>query len=314
MATSNSYDFISNESEIINDAYATIGIYFPGETPSAEDYDYARRQLNRMIKFWGRKKHLWTTRVGTLFLESGVNQYTLDASTAKWTDSYVATTLSAAEALGQTALSVTSSSGMTAADIVGIVLDDGTWHWSTISTVNSSVLITINDALPSAAASGNEVITFTTRAQAPIRIEWVVRRDSSGVDIELERLSRYEYDTVSDKSVAGDPVSYYYDPKISNGTLFVYQTPDNISTKLRITYRRMVQDVDSSTNTIDFPVEWEECIILHLALRLSSVGGIGIDDPVYVKIREQAVDTLQSLLEFDQDNLPLQLEFDDEDV
>lgn len=313
MATSNSYNFISNEQEIIEDAFVTIGIHFAGETIPTENYNFARRQLNRMIKYWGRKGHLWTIGVGNLILTPGTNTYVLNDSTAHWADTLVTTTLSADEASGQTALSVTSSAGMTVNDYVGIILADGTVHWSTITNVNSSVLITINNALTGNASSGARVYTYTTIAQPPVRIEWAVRRDSSNIDIELNQLSRRDYDTLSNKEIAGDPISYYYDPKVSNGTLYLYQTPNDANTILRITYRRQIQDIDIVTQTMDFPIEWEECIVYSLALRLASLGGIGMDDPIYMKVQMMATDILQGLTAHDQDDLPLQIDIDDED-
>lgn len=313
MATSNSYNFISNEQEIIEDAFVTIGIHFAGETIPTENYNFARRQLNRMIKYWGRKGHLWTIGTGNLILTPGTNTYVLNNSTAHWADTLVTTTLSADEASGQTALSVTSSAGMTVNDYVGIILADGTVHWSTITNVNSSVLITINNALTGNASSGARVYTYTTIAQPPVRIEWAVRRDSSNIDIELNPLSRRDYDTLSNKEIAGDPISYYYDPKVSNGTLYLYQTPNDANTILRITYRRQIQDIDIVTQTMDFPIEWEECIVYSLALRLASLGGIGMDDPIYMKVQMMATDILQGLTAHDQDDLPLQIDIDDED-
>lgn len=311
MATSNSYNFLSNEQEIIEDAFVTIGIHFPGETIPVENYDYARRQLNRMIKYWGRKGHLWTIGVGNLILTPGTNTYSLNSTSAHWSDTVITTTLSADEASGQTALSVTSSTGMTANDYVGVVLADNSIHWSTIATVNSSVLITLNDALTGGAVSGARVYTYTTIAQPPVRIEWIVRRDASDIDIELNQLSRKDYDTLSNKQIAGLPVSYYHDPKVSNGNLYLYQTPDDPNTTLRITYRRQIQDIDIVTQTMDFPIEWEECIVLNLALRLASVGGIGADDPVYMKVQMMAIDVLQGLIQHDQDDLPLQITIED---
>lgn len=308
MTTSASYNFLSNEEEIITDAFVQMGIHFPGEEIPAENYDYAQRKLNRMIKFWGRQQHLWTMGVGTLFLTPGTNTYTLNDSTARWTNSPIITTLSGDEAIGQTALSVTSSAGMTAGDYIGVVVSDSTIQWSTISVVNSSVLVTVAAALTVAGVSGTPVYTYTTIAQPPVRVEWIVRRDSSAIDIELSQDSRKDYDTRTNKSLAGLPLSYYYDPKVGNGTLFVYQTPNDGSIFLRITYRREIQDFDSSTNTMDFPIEWEECLVLNLALRLAPLKGIGVDDPIYQQTQLMATDVLRSLIEHDDDNMPLNVD------
>ena len=68
------------------------------------------------------------------------------------------TTLDAAEVSGQTQLSVTATTNMTAGDSIMIELDDGTFHLSTIASLVAGDTVTIADALPSKAASGNTVI------------------------------------------------------------------------------------------------------------------------------------------------------------
>jgi hypothetical protein len=68
------------------------------------------------------------------------------------------TTLSGAEAAGQTVLSMTSIVGFANGDHVGIVLDNGQMHMTTINGVPGGGTITILVALPSAAASGNAVV------------------------------------------------------------------------------------------------------------------------------------------------------------
>ncbi len=68
------------------------------------------------------------------------------------------TTLDANEASGQTIISVTATAGFATSDFVGITLNDGTQHQSTIASIVAGVSITIDDALPSAADSGNAFI------------------------------------------------------------------------------------------------------------------------------------------------------------
>jgi hypothetical protein len=75
------------------------------------------------------------------------------------------TTISSTEAGGQTVLSVTSNTGMAADDFVGILLDTGAYHYTYISSTGVGT-ITVNVALPSQAAAGNEVIVNRFKAMA----------------------------------------------------------------------------------------------------------------------------------------------------
>ena len=68
------------------------------------------------------------------------------------------TTLDAAELAGQTILSVASTSNMTVGDSILIALDDDIFHLSTIQSISAGDTVTIVDAIPSKAASGNKVV------------------------------------------------------------------------------------------------------------------------------------------------------------
>jgi len=72
---------------------------------------------------------------------------------------FIKTTTSGDEASGQTVISVTDATGMASGDNFSIELDDGDWHHTTINGAPAGNDVTITAALPSAAASGNEVIT-----------------------------------------------------------------------------------------------------------------------------------------------------------
>lgn len=65
------------------------------------------------------------------------------------------TTLNGALSAGATSVTVTSATGVANSDIVGILLDDGTTHWSTVSGLAGSTFTVA--ALPSAAANGQRV-------------------------------------------------------------------------------------------------------------------------------------------------------------
>lgn len=67
------------------------------------------------------------------------------------------TTLSNNEATSATVLEVADTTGFSANDRVGITLNDGTQHKTTIASVSAGVSITVDDGLPSAADSGNAV-------------------------------------------------------------------------------------------------------------------------------------------------------------
>ena len=299
MATSGSTDFNLTRNEIIKDALIILGAVGSEESVDSSDTALAARVLNSMVKAWqGRGVHLWTHQEASLFVIKGTESYSLPGSDAANTS--VSTTLSAAEASGQTVLSVTSSTGMTAADIVLIELTDGTYEDTTIVSVDSALQITITDALTSAAASGNNVYSYTTAMGRPLEISSIRLHSDSGYDRILNSISRSEYFGLPDKTSQGQPVSYYYDPQLSTGTLRLWPAPDAIDYSLKLTYSRSIEDFDTSSNTPDFPPEWLEALTYNLAVRLAPM--FGKDQKAIQMIAPMALQMLEEIKMWDNEN------------
>lgn len=100
-----------------------------------------------------------------------------------------------------------------------------------------------------------------------------IRRRVSNLDTPLIALSREEYYALPSKAATGTPNSYYYDPQLATGTVYLSPTPDAgfvANGTLRMTYTRVIEDVDAAANNLDIPVEWLEACIYNLADRLAA--------------------------------------------
>ena len=275
MATSGSSNFNQTRDEIIKDALLLINVIDAEESVEAEDAAYASRVLNRMIKAWQAQGiHMWTETEATVFFAADTVQYSLGSSADHASNTVVETTLGGDEAASQTVLTVTSSTGMTAADNVGIELDDGTIQWTTIVSVDSSTQITVTAALTSAAGSGNAVYTYTTRLGRPLDIIDARLRDQDDLDRRMTRISREDYMAQPDKTTESQPLHYFYDPQLTNGQLYIWPEPSNMKERLKITYRRSIEDFDDADDNPDLPQEWLEAIVYNLAVRLASAFGM----------------------------------------
>lgn len=289
MATSESYDFSVSESDIIQSALRKIGALQQGETLDDADYSDARTALNLIVKQWMGKSDfapslkVWTRKRGFLFLQSSQHEYTLGpASTADHaTDSYIETTISATEASGQTVLSVADSTGMAAADNVGILLDSGTIQWTTIVTVDSAIQITVTDALTGQAGAGAAVYAYTNKIQKPLKILTMVRRNSNGDDSPMDPIDLDQYESLPDKNATGNPNVYLYEERATDGLLFIDTDPTDLTDVLRFVFLRPLQDFDSSGNTADFPAQWFRALIYQLAIDMAPEYG----EPVTAELK-----------------------------
>lgn len=311
MAVSGSIDFNDTRSQIITDALLLLNVIGLDESPTTNETNLVARHLNRMIKEWqARNIYLWTLTEATLFLREDVASYDLYSSGDHASDTIVSTTLSAAEASGQTILSITDTTGMNATDPIGIELDDDTRQWTTIASVDSSTQITVDAALTGDAASGNTVYSYTTILDKPFQVLDVRRRDDAGYDKPLREMNREEYFNLVDKTSQGDVSNWYYDRQRDKGVLYVWPAPYRVKDTLKITYKRILNDMDAAGDNPDFPQEWLDCIVYNLALRIAPSFGKGnsADMPL---IERQAREMLLVAMSFDQDITDVNFYMDD---
>jgi hypothetical protein len=106
---------------------------------------------------------------------------------------------------------------MTAADNIGLKLDDNSIHWTTISSVDSATTLTAAAGPATAAANGNRVYAYTTKAERPTKIVSAFRRDKNDYDTEITIIGENEYFLQSDKGSTGPPVEVWYQPTMTTG-------------------------------------------------------------------------------------------------
>ena len=279
MATSNSINFNLTANEVISEMLEQLGVIPTGGTVRAEDYNSCLRTLNLMIKAWqSRGVYLWAEEEAYLFLDTTTASYNLGGtSPSRAVSAYISTTLSAAEASGQTTLSVTSSTGMAALDVVGIELDDGTMHWTTISSVPDSTSIIINVALTDDAASGSTVYTYDPDdvISRPLEVTSVRVRTSqtNTSDVKIYPISKKVYYNLPNKGSSGQPIQYYVDKRRDFTRLFLYPVPSTVDHVVHFSYRRILEDLDSSTDDLDFPQEALLAIVFNGCLHVCNKYG-----------------------------------------
>lgn len=300
MTTSNSTDYSQSRDNLISTALQILGRLGEGETATTNALTFGANILNQMVKHWeAQGVHLFNETEGTVFLQDGINTYTLvnSASGDHGSNTVVETALSAGASSGATTITVDSITGITASDKIGIELDDGTRQWTTVSGSPSGSTVTLAVALTGDAAENNTVFTYTTKIDRPLAIQSIRVRtgtSDSALDRALTHLGRREYMDMPSKSIEASTVTaYYYSPQLNNGILYVWPTPDNCEIRLKITYLRKLEDFDSGSDTPDFPQEWYNALTLNLAVKLASAYGINLE-----KINRQLlVDASQSLEE-----------------
>lgn len=290
-------------SDIIENALDLIGVKAAGEPVSAEDGASAATALDWLVKSWQNSgAHLWARDSAILFLQPAQIEYQIGGTnTDNATETFSETTLSATAAALATTITLTSTTGLAVGQFIGIKLDAGSVHWTTVKIVSPT---TLNAALPSEAASGNRVFFYTTKIGKALRVPDARREQGSGVnaqEIEMIQMGRIDYLNLPNKNTSGTPVQFYYDPKIDFGTMFIWPAPTSTDNLLRFTYYRPLKVFTDSEDDPDFPNEWIEALAYNLAVRLAPRFGM----PLAPEVGVLAVALHQNALDWDQDDAPV---------
>jgi len=96
-------------------------------------------------------------------------------------------------------------------------------------------------------------------------------RNSSSVDFPLTKISRSEYQALSNKTDEGTPTQYFVQRFIDKVTITLYLTPGSSEAGNFINYYyvKRIQDVGDYTNATDVPYRFVPCMCAGLAYYLS---------------------------------------------
>lgn len=304
MATSGSVDFSVSRNDIITEALQICGVVPEGATANTNQLSDGSRTLNMLIKNLQAKPeyNLWTIQHGIVFPQADQIQYKIGGSgpdhTCKVSD-FVYTTVRTAYTAGTT-LEVTSTTGMTNSDFIGVVTDAGTIEWKTLTVVDSDT-ITLSGALTDDAAVGNYVYTYTSKLNRPLRVMSAYTKDiSSDVDTNVNIISQEEYDTLSIKTTESSvPNQIYYNPQLDQGLLYMWPEPSDMRQLLYIRQIRPIEDFDGATDTPDLPQEWYLPLAWNLAGLLSTKYGVSAADKQDIK--STAMMMLMDTMSFDRE-------------
>ena len=271
MATSGSYDFSLTASNVLTESLEYIQVLANGGTIDSNDETSCLRTFNMMAKQWSGNFDFapglkaFSRKHGYVFLQKNQGSYSLGPSGDNASLTYVTTTMRVAAISTATTLELTSTTGMTAADKIGIELDSGSIYWTTISSVTDSDTLVISSGLTGAAAIGRRIFTYTTKLIRPLYIEQAGLLDTSDNYSPLETMTNEYYERIAVKGTDGTPTYYRYDNTLTNGTMYIDSEPDDVTNVIRLTFMVPAEDYDAVANDIAFPQEWYLPLALGLA-------------------------------------------------
>ena len=306
MTTSGSDNYSLNARQLCEAALRKTGRFGIGSAVQNEDLDTAMQALNVMIKAW-QTYGLWLNQEVILFLSEDTKRYALGTDRAVSSKLVTETDVTTAAVALDINIEVTSTSGMTAADKIGVVLDDNTIHWDVIAVVTDATHVQLTTGVSGAAADGNAVYSYTSVITRPLEVSEARLRDENNRDVPLTPISRNEYMSLAQKDSTGTTSQFYFDPQLSAADFFIWPTASDERKRVVMTVKRKVQDLDSIYNDLDFPQEWARALIWNVADEIKVE--FGTDNATSAEIERKAARFLAEALETDRDNSPVWFEF-----
>jgi len=302
VTTSGSVDFGHTRTQLIESALRKCGVLREGISATSDQLTTGALALNTVIKaLQADGMPLWAIRESAVFPIHDVNTVTLGPSGGHAATTYVHTQLNGSHAASATAMTVDSTTGMSASDTIGIELDSGNIHWTTISGApGSSTTLTLATGLATAAGDNSHVYTYTNKTVRPLKIIQAQRfdyTDSSETPVTI--LSRDEYLRIGNKTGEGNPNQIYYDPRITAGVLSFFPRFIDGNSTIKIWFQRPFEDMDAAGDTLDFPQEWESSIVWELAHALAMEHGV--PERKMGMIQQKAMFERQQVLSFGQE-------------
>lgn len=322
MATSNSYNFTLNRNELIDLALQDLAVMEKGEIADEDLYVYAGRKLNMMLKAWmSDGVQLHRKRRLTVFFRNDQGLYNISSSSSAdhctldfhfpdegnltAGNGYTRINNSSGEVAGETSLTVDTTTGMVANDNIMIQLDNGSAHWTTISSVADSTTVVITAAIP-VGRTGNDdatVFWYTTRAERPegiMRDHAHIVTPSTGVQRTINVLTSEEFWRRSNKSSDGAVAEYYYDPRgriDTHGRLWLYPQPDTVVDVAQFIVEYPIETMDNDDDDFDMDQKWFLAVELGLAVLMAPT--FGVSGRRYEELLGQALTEKQRVMGWD---------------
>ena len=307
MTTSNSYNFTRNRDEIITAAFDLLGLKSEGEDLGTQMVTDATVLLNMFIKTLpAGGVSLWRYEDIVVFLTNGKQSYQIGATGDNAAFSYTKTELSTGGIATDGTIEVDSITGISDSDKIGIVLDDGTIQWTVVNGVPTGTTVTLTAALTGPAAVDNHIYVYTNIAQRPLRVLDARIKINDGDETPVNLISREEYFDLPSKGSSGNASQFYYNPTLTNGTLYLWPTSTSVNDTVHLTAQRQLQDLDSAADNLDCPQEWELPITFSLASLLITSYGDAVDERKATRIEAKAAQFMEIVEDFDQENASIQ--------
>lgn len=307
MATSGEHILSVNAQQIVKSALSKLGHQDAAQNIDGHDWEDSLLMLNMMIKMWEADDlHVWKMEDIILFLEKDKHEYSLGPAGDHATLTKIQTAIKTAASENDTSIDVDATASFSASDNIGVKVDDGSMHWTTVSSITDSDTLVLAAGLDDDAAVDNVVYGYTNKIERPLRLFSAERVEPTGWDVPLQVVSRDYYYSLGSKATSGYPSTLYYNPTLDNGTLYVFNPPTSAGDYLRLHMQYPIEIFENVGDTCDLPSQFFLAMVFNLAVILSA--DFPVDDSTLSNVKSQAAIWYDKASSYDVENRSLFIE------
>lgn len=276
MPTSGTITTTTTAKEIIQEALELLGALGEGELANLSQETSLLRTLRNLCTTWQADGlNLFAVTSLNIFLTPGESRYRIPGALVGTRVTRRRTT----DAMnpGDTVVPLGSTTDAEE-DWCGVMLYDGTMHWSQIISRDATT-VTLQSAVSVEVDAAAPTFTFTKAPdQRFMKALHGSYKDFSGTDIPMEAMSRNDYDSLTRKDSSGVPLQYYVDTQATYNEIFIWPTATRADQSIRLDVQRQLDSVISPANDVAFPSEWFLPLATNLAWISSAKYGLPQDD------------------------------------
>lgn len=141
---------------------------------------------------------------------------------------------------------------------------------------------------------------YVTCDPRPDRVHRVYYRTTSGFDLELQQWNMDDYDRVPVKTTTGRPTVFAVDRQRTATTIYLWPVPDATIAlgTLRVSYERVPEDVEATSDIVDVPQEALDILIDLVGARTAQSFQLG-QMPQVIAALERGRGNLNEFLNYD---------------
>lgn len=120
----------------------------------------------------------------------------------------------------------------------------------------------------------------TVSCPKPLKVLQAFATTSDGIKIPLQIYTSYDYNELTTAPSTGTPLTLFYLPGSTTGTIKLWPTPEDSTTTIEFHYTSPFEDMTGGTNEFDFPSYWITPLIYMLAWMMAPEYGVPPNDRV----------------------------------